>query len=65
MPWPDWMFDNSPEGRAAKAAQDQQIADVAADFDLLGRTYGPAIAECYRRSRTTPAGSSRGWPYDR
>lgn len=64
MPWPDWMF-QGPDSAHAKAVQDQQIADAAADFDLLNRTYGPAIAECYRRSGTTPAGSSRGWPYDR
>ena len=64
MPWPDSMFDASPQGRFAKAAQDEQIAERDAVFASLD-VYERARAECYRRSGTTPAGSSRGWPYDR
>ena len=60
--WPPHVFQgpNDP----ALLEQNAQIADRDAVFASL-KVYDDARAECYRRSGTTPMGSSRGWPYDR
>ena len=61
--WDERLFQGDPNN-PAKLAQDEQVAERDAVFASL-EVYRRATAECYRRAGTTPAGSSRGWPYDR
>jgi hypothetical protein len=59
-----WREELLPPGTAPRIAQEQDQAEVDAVFSSLAG-YEKATADCYRAAHTTPAGSSRGWPYDR